>query len=216
MADRLYNAKRNIMKDTDLRDEQKVELLESITEDNIDEIIMKKRHMTLENVDFICLYCGEKFVPNLNIKNFKMQKFCCIKHQEIYLNRARSEYHIGDTKQCTECGKDFVITNGKHKLCPECSVDSKKIYMKRYKEILKSTKPPKIKIQKEKVVKEKVVRVKKVLSEEEINKKKLISNFKRRQSRIDGMDNFFKACTLQLKLNEDIKLHFPEGLEGVL
>lgn len=224
MADRkrLYNAKNNIKKDNDLRDDQKVELLESITKDNIDEIIMKKRHMTLENIDFICLYCGEKFIPNLNIKNFKMQKFCCIKHQETYLNRSRSEYHVGDTKQCIECGKDFVITNGKHKLCPECSKDSKKIYMKRYKEILKSKKPPKepkpskIKIPKEKIVKEKVVRIKKVLTEEEIAKKKLITNFKRRQTKIDGMDNFFKACTLQLKLNEDIKLHFPEGLEGVL
>ena len=69
---------------------------------------------------------------------------------------------------------------------------------------------------KEKIVKEKVVRIKKVLTEEEIAKKKLITNFKRRQTKIDGMDNFFKACTLQLKLNEDIKLHFPEGLEGVL
>ncbi len=112
MADskRLYNAKNNIKKDNDLRDDQKVELLESITKDNIDEIIMKKRHMTLENIHFICLHCGEKFIPNLNVKNFKMQKFCCIKHQETYLNRSRSEYHVGDTKQCIECSKDFDIT----------------------------------------------------------------------------------------------------------
>lgn len=205
---RIDNTRYRIKKDSNLSDDEKEYLLNKISTDNIDDVVNEKNIIIVSKVKFVCTHCKEEFKPDHTHRNFLKQKFCSIEHQQIFLNRSRASSHLGDIKRC-ECGKEFTMNSAQHKYCKECSEKYAKIKRQESKQRFRSLLPkkePRIKVVKEKIPKPKKEKV--VLSESDILKKK----FLRRQKAIDNMDNFFKACAAQIKLNEEITIHFPEGL----
>lgn len=216
MAVRLTNTRYRIAKDEYLSNEEKEYLLNKINDSNIDDVMAERGKIVVDKTIFICEYCKEEFKPDSSHRNFIKQKFCCTKHQEIFLNRKRSKTHLGDVRQCKSCGKDYIRNSTLHIYCKKCSTANLSERKKEYKQKMRESKPkkePRIKVVKVKVnpiKKEKVV-----LTEEELLKKKLVAKFTRRQKTIDNMTNFFSACKAQIKLNEEIQVHFPEGLDKV-
>lgn len=217
-SSRLSNSIYRIQKDKNLSEDEKQYLLNKINHDNIDDILLEKNTILIEKTSFLCDWCHKEFKPSPTGRNFLIQKYCCVEHQELYLNRRRSNNHIGDSIKCPECGNHFILTSGKQKYCETCTgkklSERKKVYKAIAREKAKLNKPPKElkvkekKIPKPKIIKEPKPKVGKRLTEEQ----KLRNKIKRRQEKIYSMTNLFNACKKQLELDEFIAVHFPGGL----
>ncbi len=80
-----------------------------------------------------CSVCGKLFVPTAPSKTCspecgqklhsrKMSQWESDHRKERNAYRRKfNDRHIGDTDTCVDCGKTYIITNGRQKRCPDCS-----------------------------------------------------------------------------------------------
>lgn len=168
-----------------LSDLDKEKLIAEANDDNLEFMKKKTLHRMSINANKRCLHCGELIKLKTFIVKLDRMKFCKTEcNTEYYNNSRRKNTYV----TCTLCGKDFIKKRGPTKKCPDCIAK-----LKAEAELAKKN----IK---------KVDATNNSILTREMRHDNIMTEFTIRQGNIYDMasKNFFKACTMQIKLDEDI------------